>query len=253
MSEKSPQGPLNTWALAGIVIMVAVIFAAATIYTATTAPRNASVAISTPTPISVVALPVPDHATGTSLDYALEHRRSSRECLNESISRENLSLILWSAQGITDPASGKRTAPSAMHSYPLTLYIAVSNVTGVSPGVYTYAPGTHSIVPYLDAAGKDRVLHAIGQRQAQSAPVTIVVSGNSTVFRERMPSSEDVIRHISLEAGHVVQNILLMETSRGMAGVPFTGFNTSAVDEQLGISGNNHVVYAVTAAYPADL
>ena len=37
-----------------------------------------------------------------------------------------------------------------------------------------------------------------------------------------------------------------------MAGVPFTGFNATAVDGQLGLSGNNHVVYAVTAAYPTD-
>lgn len=242
------------WALAGIVVIIAVIFAAATIYTATSAPRNDSAAISTPAPASgMLALPAPDHTTGTSLDYALEHRRSSRAYLNESISLENLSLILWSAQGITDPATGKRTAPSAMHTYPLTLYVAVNNVTGVSPGVYTYVPETHTLNQYLDAGGKDRVLQAIGQRQAGSAPVTIVVSGNSTIFKERMPSSEDVIRHVSLEAGHVVQNILLMETSRGMGGVPFTGFNATAVDEQLGLSGNNHVVYAVTAAYPADL
>ena len=99
----------------------------------------------------------------------------------------------------------------------------------------------------------DRVLSAIGQRQVVSAPVTVILSGNSTIFTERGQSSETALRHICLEAGHITQNILLMETSRGMAGVPFTGFNMTAVDEQLGLTGNNHVVYAVTAAYPADL
>jgi hypothetical protein len=38
-----------------------------------------------------------------------------------------------------------------------------------------------------------------------------------------------------------------------MAGVPFTDFNATAVDVQLSLNGNNHVVYAVTAGYPADL
>lgn len=255
MPEQEKPPALNTWALAGIVVLVALVFAAATFYAATTTPRTVPAQTPAGTEVSsggTILLPAPDHATGTSLDDALEHRRSSREYLERPISLENLSLILWSAQGITDPATGKRTAPSAMRTYPITLYVAVSNVTGVAPGVYMYAPETHSLVPYLDAGGKDRVLQAVGQRQALSAPVTIVMSGNATIFRERMPSSEDVTRHISLEAGHIAQNILLMETSRGMAGVPFTGFNATIVDEQLGLSGNNHVVYALTAAYPAD-
>lgn len=247
--------PFNTWAVAGIVVLIALIFAAATFFTASSAPRdltNTTIAPRMDPADGRIALPPPDHTTGTSLDYALEHRRSSRAYLNDSISLENLSLLLWSAQGITDPSTGKRTAPSAMRTYPLTLFVAVTNVTGVSPGMYAYAPDTHSLVPYGDAAGKDRVLQALGQQQVFAAPVTIIMSGNSTVYRERMSSSDDVTRHLSLEAGHSAQNILLMETSRGMAGVPFTGFNATAVDEQLGLSGNNHVIYALTAAYPAD-
>lgn len=252
MPEQEIPAPFNTWALAGIVVLIALVFAAATFYAASSTPRG----LINQTPVippdgGSVSLPPPDHTTGTSLDYALEHRRSSRDYREIPISPENLSLLLWSAQGITDPATGKRTAPSAMQTYPITLYVAVNNVTGVNPGIYTYAPGTHSLVPYRDAAGKGRVLQAVGQRQVFAAPVTIIMSGNATVFRERMSSSDDVTRHISLEAGHIAQNILLMETSRGMAGVPFTGFNTTAVDEQLGFSGNNHAVYALTAAYPA--
>lgn len=255
MPEKEMQNPPNMWALAGVVVLIALVFAAATFYAATSTPRSSKDTVPAALPVpatGLVALPAPDHTTGTSLDDALEHRRSVREYQEKPVSLENLSLILWSAQGITDPAAGKRTAPSAMRTYSITLYVAVSNVTGVSPGVYVYAPGTHSLVPHLDAAGKDRLLQAVGQRQVFSAPVTLVMSGNATVFRERMPSSDDVTRHISLEAGHIAQNVLLMETSRGMAGVPFTGFNTTAVDEQLGLSGNNHVVYAVTAAWPID-
>jgi len=201
----------------------------------------------------VVTLPAPDHQTNSSLDYALEHRGSTRAYMNDSISLSNLSLILWSAQGITDPVSGKRTAPTTMHSYPLTLYVAVSNVSELNPGVYIFLPKTHALSQYLNTTGRDQILSALGRRQVMSAPVTIIVSGNFNAFKERMSSSDDVPRYISLEAGHVVQNILLMETSRGMAGVPFTDFNATAVDVQLSLNGNNHVVYAVTAGYPADL
>jgi len=253
MADEDPRGLSGRCGIAVLIIVIAAISATTILYAAGSTQENSPTGSNgLATADGQIALPAPDHKSGSTLDYAMEHRRSSRSYLNESISPETLSLILWSAQGITDPASGKRTAPSAMHTYPITLYMAVNNVTGVSPGMYTYDPVTHSISRYLDAAGKDAVLEAMGQRQVFSAPVTIILSGNSTVFTEKGQSSETALRHICLEAGHIVQNILLMETSREMAGVPFTGFNSTAVDEQLGLTGGHHVVYAVTAAYPAD-
>lgn len=197
-----------------------------------------------------ISLPSPDHISASTLDYALGNRRSQRDYSDRPLSAENLSLILWSGQGITDPETGQRTAPSAMRIYPLTLYVAVSDVEGIPRGVYMYDPKTNSLNRYLGETGRDSLLDTLGQKQALSAPVTIVVSANYTVFFQRMQSREDVVLNVGLEAGHTVQNILLMETSRGMAGVPFTGFNMTAAGEVLDLPENNSVIYAVTAGYP---
>ncbi len=196
-----------------------------------------------------ILLPAPDHTSDKTLDYALEHRRSVRGYSNTSLSPESVSLILWSAQGITNPATGKRTAPSAMATYPLTLFVLVSNVTGVAPGIYTYDPVNNTLDLYQNQSGKDAALSVLGQKSVFSAPVTIVISADYAPFQKIMKSDEEITRHVSLEAGHAVQNVLLMETSRGLAGVPFTGFNATAAEDELGLGAAEHVIYAVTAGY----
>ncbi|MDD1724774.1 MAG: SagB/ThcOx family dehydrogenase [Methanospirillum sp.] len=197
-----------------------------------------------------IQLPEPDHDDAKSLDYALETRRSIRDFEDKALSQGDLSLLLWSGQGITNTTSGQRTAPSAMRKYPLTLYVAISDVTAIDPGVYAYRPADHSMVKYLNESGKDTVLKALGQNQVLSAPLTIVAEANYTCFQGTPMTEEEYSRFAALEAGHVFQNMLLMETSRGMAGTPFTGFNVSSVENALKTSQDHHVLYAMTAGYP---
>jgi SagB-type dehydrogenase family enzyme len=198
-----------------------------------------------------VSLPAPVHSSDNALDNALEKRRSIRAFESKPLSSGDLSILLWAGQGITNSSSGQRTAPSAMRTYPLTLHIVVNNVTGISPGVYAYNPTANILMPELDEAGKKTVLDAIaGKRPGDPSPVTMIIEANYSHFLKVQGTEPEAIRHASLEAGHVVQNILLMETSRGLAGTPFTGFNTDQVEEALNISGDNHVIYAVSAGYP---
>ena len=52
--------------------------------------------------ISVTNLPSPVFTGNVSVEQAIENRRSVRQFSNDSITLDNLSQILWSAQGITD-------------------------------------------------------------------------------------------------------------------------------------------------------
>ena len=55
----------------------------------------------------------PGRVTGSvSLESTLANRRSRREFSDQALSLQQLSQVLWAAQGITDLASGGRTAPS---------------------------------------------------------------------------------------------------------------------------------------------
>ena len=61
-----------------------------------------------------VKLNEPDLDRGGSLMRALADRRSVREYADRALSLQDMSDLLWAANGVNRPASGKRTAPSAM-------------------------------------------------------------------------------------------------------------------------------------------
>jgi hypothetical protein len=54
----------------------------------------------------------------SSLEEVLARRRSQRRFLDRLLSLEQISQLLWAAQGMTHPA-GMRTAPSAGRTVPI--------------------------------------------------------------------------------------------------------------------------------------
>jgi len=190
-----------------------------------------------------VALPAPDHKTAKTLDAVLENRRSVRQYKDAALTIPQVSKILWAGQGITNTTSGKRTAPSAMATYPLTLYLAAQNITGLTQGVYAYEPTGHSLVMYKDKTGMAQLLQAQGQPSALTAPATIFIVANYSPFEKF--GNEVALESTSFESGHVAQNILLMATELDLSGVPMTGYNATTVENALALDKNHHAIYTV--------
>ena len=80
---------------------------------------------------SVIQLTEPDKTLDTSLMQALADRQSRREFFDEQISLEELSSLLWAANGI-NREDGKRTAPSAVNSQDIDIYVCMA------AGAYLY-------------------------------------------------------------------------------------------------------------------
>ena len=64
----------------------------------------------------------PDKNRGSSVMKALSDRRSDREYANKELSLQDLSDLLWAANGINRP-DGKRTAPSALNKQDIDIYV----------------------------------------------------------------------------------------------------------------------------------
>jgi len=92
-----------------------------------------------------IALPDPSGYGGPTLEETVQARRSRREYAGQSLSLEGLSRLLYAAQGITDPQTQLRAAPSAGALYPIEVYLAVQDVTGLDSGIYHYAVQTHAL------------------------------------------------------------------------------------------------------------
>ena len=72
----------------------------------------------------VISLPQPEVSKlSMSLGEALQQRRSQREYSNQEISLQTLSTLLWAACGVSDPATGKITAASAINMQDVKIYV----------------------------------------------------------------------------------------------------------------------------------
>ena len=91
-----------------------------------------------------IKLPRQDFQGEVSVEEALGKRRSIRSYSRDPLTLEEVSQLLWAAQGVTG-TDGERTAPSAGALYPIELYLVVGNVGDLAPGLYKYRPKTHNL------------------------------------------------------------------------------------------------------------
>ena len=63
--------------------------------------------------LKTIQLLPPDMGSGKSLMQALSERKSSREFSERELPLQEISSLLWAANGLNRPSEGKHTAPSA--------------------------------------------------------------------------------------------------------------------------------------------
>lgn len=136
---------------------------------------------------------------------ALEKRQATRDYVDKKLDHQDLSDLLWAANGINRPESGKRTAPSAMNRQEIDVYVCLPE------GTYLYDAKTNELKPV--AKGDARPAVGGGQAFVAKAPLCIVLVGNLENFKGEvlMPA---------VDAGIVSQNISLFCAGCGLVTVP---------------------------------
>ena len=157
------------------------------------------------------------------LGNALLQRRSYREFdASKAISELQLSTLLWAACGISDEASGKITAPSAVNMQDIKVYVCTAD------GVSLYDAKTNTLI---GVSGKDiRQALAAQQQNMKDAPLfLLLVSDQDNVQRKNE-------RWGLMDSGYVSQNIYLACTAMGLHTVARAMMDEKAVRQQLGLS-----------------
>ena len=193
---------------------------------------------------NVTLLPEPKLTGEVSVEEAIARRRSVREYRDEPITLEQLSQLLWAAQGITDWKRKYRSAPSAGPTYPFEVYVVAGNVEGLKPGVYIYDPFKHALREVKPGDyRKELEKAALDQDWVGRAAVDIVL----VAFYERTTRvyGERGIRYVHMEAGHIGENIYLEATALGLGTVAVGAFDDERVAEILGTSGSPLYIFPV--------
>ena len=183
-----------------------------------------------------VLLPTVELHGGSTVEAALEARRSVRQFGPEGLSLATLGQLLWAAQGVT-AADGGRTAPSAGALYPLELFVVAGCIVGLPSGIYRYTPAKHSI--RLQLAGdrrrelSDAALEQSAVRDGAAVLVIAAVYARTSVkYRSRAE------RYVHMEAGHAAQNVYLQATSLDLGTVVVGAFEDDRVGEVLRLPAN---------------
>jgi SagB-type dehydrogenase family enzyme len=183
----------------------------------------------------------------TPLEHVLRARRSQREFTQRPLALAELATLLHAAYGVTaavERGQSFRAVPSGGALYPLELYVVAAAIAALPRGIYHYDPLRSSIGLVSGAASVERFEDASAYPDITSAAaVTVLVA--AVFWRSRFKYGLRGYRFALLEAGHVVQNLVLAATALGLASVPLGGYYDRRADELLHLDGvNDSTVYA---------
>ncbi len=174
-----------------------------------------------------------------AVEKALKERRSLRTPAETPLTVQDVGQLCWAAQGVTDD-HGHRTAPSALATYPLELYVIAGNVTGLGPGFYHYEPAKHAL--RLVTAGDKRAeleSKAIGQGWADKAPAIFVVTGSVDKMAKM---KERAAQFMYTEVGLAAQGFFLEATALGLGSTFVGGFKPAEARTVLGLARGEEVL-----------
>lgn len=171
----------------------------------------------------VIKLLQPDLERKGDVMQALLQRKSTREFSEKELNIQDLSDLLWAANGINRSESGKRTAPSALNRQDIDVYVIMPK------GAYLYDAKENCL--RLIAEGDFRSLVAAGQDFAKQAPVLLVLVSEMA----KMGDANDlrVQQMCAADAGIVSQNISIFCASANLATVARGTMNVSELSQVL--------------------
>jgi SagB-type dehydrogenase family enzyme len=188
-----------------------------------------------------IELSAPRLTNSHPLVRALQERRSVREFSKEALGVEEVSQLVWAAQGITH-GDGFRTAPSAGALYPLELYIAVGNVAGIEPGVYKYHPSSHQLIPVV-AEDRRRQLASAALEQSWIRDAAAVLVFAAVEARTTKKYGQRGVRYIHIEVGHAAQNVFLQAVALGLGAAVVGAFDDSSVARVMSLEKEEQALY----------
>jgi SagB-type dehydrogenase family enzyme len=190
-------------------------------------------------PSKTIILNPPDMTRGFALMKALSLRSSATDFDTASLKLQDISDLLWAANGINRPETGKRTAPSAMNAQDIDVYAVMKS------GSYLYDAKKHCLA--LIAEGDHRDLAAGRQENFAKAPIFCVLVSDISRFH----TGTDTLKLVwaAEDAGIVSQNISIFCASVGFDTRPRATMDQQKLREILKLKDSQHLILNNPVAY----
>jgi len=187
----------------------------------------------------VTLLLPPQTEGGMPLMKALKNRKTSREFALTDISAQQLSNLLWAANGVNRPEEKKRTAPSAMNNQEIDIYIATAK------GLFLYKPENHSIMEIL----KDDIRDKTGKQDfVKTAPLTLVYVADYSKMGKADEKSKD--GYAMADASFISENVYLFCASEGLVTGVRAWVDKDVLGKAMKLSPTQHITLSQCVGFP---
>ena len=181
-----------------------------------------------------ITLPPPAKTGGKPLMEALAGRKTSRDFAPDELTPQELSSLLWAADGINRP-DGRRTAPTGLNVQDIDIYVLLPS------GAYMYDAKAHALTL---VNGGDHRKSAGRQAFSHAAPVNLFYVQN--LDRAMKTDEFSTPRHGGIHAGAVMQNVYLFCASAGLGCVARDSIDREELAKVLKLTARQRIIIAQT-------
>lgn len=167
-----------------------------------------------------------------------KQRKSVREYSANPLSDQDLSDLLWAAQG-QNRDDGHLTSPTAMNRQEIRLYVFTEK------NVSLYDPKANTLTQV--ASGDHRDIVASGQAFAKAAPVVLLMVADMGKFGS---NNQQALSMVSVDTGIVCENINLFCSAAGLCTVPRATMDGKAISALLGLNESLIPIINNPVGYP---
>jgi SagB-type dehydrogenase family enzyme len=187
--------------------------------------------------LMTIKLLEPNKERGLHFMKALSVRASVREWSDKELGLQDLSDLLWAANGINRP-DGRKTASSAMNAQDVDIFVFMK------AGAYLYDAAAHALVPVLAGDHRSELMMmrpggpgGPGGPQSQ-APIQIILVSDISRFRMGEPALK--LEWAAIDTGIVSQNISVFCAATGLGTRPRGSMSKEKIKELLKLSDTQY-------------
>jgi len=190
-----------------------------------------------------ISLPAPDKTGGKPLMQVLNERQTIRTFTKDTLTRQQISDLLWAAWGINRADQKKHTAPSSSNRQEIDVYVALP------AGLYLYTPETNIL---KQVNNKDLRKLSGTQDWVADAPVNLIYVADLGKLGKK---EGDVITDSNLLSSYantafIAQNVYLYCTSANLGSVVRGLVPRDQLSAEMGLRSNQRIILAHTVGVP---
>ncbi|MEU5190157.1 SagB/ThcOx family dehydrogenase [Streptomyces klenkii] len=185
-----------------------------------------------------------------SLAQVIASRRSTHDFSSIPLTFESLANVLRYGDSETievqaqlesgdEAALRLRTAPSAGGLFPVEIWVAARNVTGLKQGIYRYLPDADALEIWAGEQELTRLLASCADVAGNDLAGTCgaVLLFVASPWRSMRKYGPRGLRFVLHETGSIAQNIHLTATALGLGSLDYSSFFDDETHQALGIDG----------------